>query len=607
MRRMGRSLVVVHLVVAFLSMQGLAGIASAADSGGYGSPAPAAKPAPSSGGYGSPAPAASSGGYGSPSPAPAPKPAPAAGGYGSPAPAPAASSGGYGSPAPTPAPVPAAKPATSTGGYGSPAPTPAASSGGYGAPTPAAKPAASSGGYGASAPAPAAKAAPAAAPEKAKAPAAVVKTGTTGAPSAAKTVTAPAAPAASGGYGSSPAPVAAPATPVAAPAAPAAPAPEPAAAPVAAAAPAPASGLPAVNFGFLITALLCGGLMGWVLQRGRFCMNTAFRDTIFIKEFVTFRAFLLALLVSIIGANLLSDYSVIALKAQPFWPVAHILGGLLFGMGMVLAGGCGSGIWYRVGEGQMASFIAVGGFFTGIAMMQDGIFKPFFNWTKQPALTFMGTAADGSRYPYKLNQIFGASAGGKWAFIAVIAVAIVAAIWPEKPFALKKSKGYYWSVTGVMIGLISVFSLWASAKFGDLHDSARGLSFTTPTRELFFTLFTGNANSPFFQGYTLGNLTITWGVIFIIAVPLGAYLSARGLKEFSWKCPKDPKEILAVMLGSLMMGFGSSLALGCNVGQAITGLSTLSVGSLFATLAIIGGNWIMVYFKFIKPMQDMED
>ena len=340
--------------------------------------------------------------------------------------------------------------------------------------------------------------------------------------------------------------------------------------------------------------------MGWALQRGRFCMNSAFRDTIFIKEFVTFRAFLLALLVSIIGANLLSDGGVITLKAQPFWPIAHILGGLLFGMGMVLAGGCGSGIWYRVGEGQLASFVAVGGFFSGIAMMQDGIFKPFFDWTKKFIII-------GSEGPYKLSQIFGGSTGGKWAFIAVVAVAIVVAIWPEKPFAIKKSKGYYWSVTGLLIGLISVLSLWASAKFGDLNDSARGLSFTTPTRELFFTLFTGESRSPFFQNYALGNLKLTWGVIFIIAVPIGAYLSARGLKEFAWKTPRDPKELLTVMFGSLMMGFGSSLALGCNVGQAITGLSTLSVGSLFATLAIIGGNWIMVYFKFIKPMQDMED
>jgi uncharacterized membrane protein YedE/YeeE len=329
-------------------------------------------------------------------------------------------------------------------------------------------------------------------------------------------------------------------------------------------------------------------------------MNTAFRDTIFIKEFVTFRAFLLALLVSIVGANLLADGGVIKLMAQPFWPIAHITGGLVFGMGMVLAGGCGSGIWYRVGEGQLASFVAVGGFFGGIAMTQDGILKPIYDWSKKVIIT-------GGEGPYKLSQIFGGSTAGKWAFIAALAVAILAAVWPEKPLAIKKGKGYYWSVTGVLIGLISVLSLWASATFGDLGGSARGLSFTTPTRELFFTLFTGESRSTFFQNYALGNLKLTWGVIFIIAVPIGAYLSARGLKEFSWKTPRDPKELLTVMLGSLMMGFGATLGLGCNVGQAITGLSTLSVGSLFATLAIIGGNWIMVYFKFIKPMQDMDD
>jgi hypothetical protein len=405
------------------------------------------------------------------------------------------------------------------------------------------------------------------------------------------------------GTPSAPAP-AAPAAP--APAAPAAaPAPgygggAPAAAPPAAAPAQPQRpGIPPVSFAFLVSAIVCGGLMGWVLQRGRFCMNTAFRDTIFIKEFVTFRAFLLALLVSIVGANLLADGGVIGLKAQPFWPIAHILGGLLFGMGMVLAGGCGSGIWYRVGEGQLASFVAVGGFFSGIAIMQDGLLKPFYEWAKKFIVI-------GSEGPYKLSQILGDSTAGKWAFIAAIAVAILAAIWPEKPLAIKKGKGYYWSVTGVMIGLISVLSLWASAKFGDLHDSARGLSFTTPTRELFFTLFTGESRTTFFQNYALGNLKLTWGVVFIIAVPIGAYLSARGLKEFSWKTPRDPKELLTVMLGSVMMGFGSTLALGCNVGQAITGLSTLSLGSLFATLAIIGGNWIMVYFKFIKPMQDLD-
>jgi len=53
-----------------------------------------------------------------------------------------------------------------------------------------------------------------------------------------------------------------------------------------------------------------------------------------------------------------------------------------------------------------------------------------------------------------------------------------------------------------------------------------------------------------------------------------------------------------------MMGFGAVLAGGCNIGQALTGFATLSVGSIVATVAMIAGNWTMVYFNLIKPMRD---
>jgi uncharacterized membrane protein YedE/YeeE len=65
------------------------------------------------------------------------------------------------------------------------------------------------------------------------------------------------------------------------------------------------------------------------------------------------------------------------------------------------------------------------------------------------------------------------------------------------------------------------------------------------------------------------------------------------------------KELLTVLGGSIMMGFGAATAGGCNIGQGLTGVVTLSVGSISATIAIILGNWTMVYFKFIKPMKDM--
>ncbi|MEJ2314413.1 MAG: YeeE/YedE family protein, partial [Nitrospirota bacterium] len=318
-----------------------------------------------------------------------------------------------------------------------------------------------------------------------------------------------------------------------------------------------------MDFGFIASGLLVGILLGWVLQRGRFCMNTAFRDTIFIKDMTLLRAYAIALMVTIVGAHLLNDLGFLHLKRQPFLPVAQIVGGYVFGLGIVLAGGCGSGIWYRAGEGQIASFVAIMGFFAGIVTTVDGLLKPLNSW-----MMSISVPVNGQRFPglWQLLPLED-SLAVKWGVIAVLVVAGFIFIQKDKPFSLGKQKGYYWSLTGLLVGLIAVLAFWTSEYFGGF---ARGLSFTTPTRELFYTVFNGEPHSRFFPVRELGFVKTTWGVFFILGVPIGSYLSARGFQEFSWKVP-PAKELLVVFGGSLMMGFGASTALGCNMGQGITG------------------------------------
>ncbi len=348
---------------------------------------------------------------------------------------------------------------------------------------------------------------------------------------------------------------------------------------------------------FVLTALGIGLALGWVLQRGRFCMNSAFRDTIFIQDWTFFRSYILALMVAIVGTNALNDIGLIKVSAQPFWPFAHIIGGYVFGLGIVLAGGCGSGIWYRCGEGLLAAWVAVLGFFIGIGATMSGLLKPLY--IKMRSVMLLG------KKPTLYALVGGdTNIAIKWIVIAALCAVGFYFVNKSQPFKLGKQKGYYWSVTGLLIGIIAVLAFWAAYYFGG--GFARGLSFTTPTIELFNTVTRHNAQPTIFPMVDFfGYIKTTWGVLFIIGVPLGAYLSARGLKEFSWKVP-PAKELLTVFGGSLMMGFGATAALGCNMGQGITGAATLSVGSIVATIAIILGNWTMVYFKFIKPMQDMD-
>ncbi len=350
-----------------------------------------------------------------------------------------------------------------------------------------------------------------------------------------------------------------------------------------------------VSVGFIISGLIVGGLIGFILQRGRFCMNTAFRDTIFIKDFTMFRAYLIALVIMIVGSNILNDMGIIHLKAQTFYPLANIIGGYIFGLGIVLAGGCGSGIIYRMGEGQLASWFAVLGFFLGIGMTTQGVLKPVNDLLRSAQVGPSGMT---------LYGLIGDSIEIKWAVIAVLCIVLFLFTLKSKPFTLRKSKGFYWSVTALLMGIMGVVTFWASEHWGS-PGFARGLNFTTPTGEVFFSLLTGDAKSRFFPMFDLGPFKVTWAEFYIIGVPIGAAISAKILKEFTWKIA-PAGEMLTVLGGSLMMGFGAATAGGCNVGQALTGFSTLSVGSIAATIAIILGNWTMVYFKFIKPMNDLE-
>ena len=161
-------------------------------------------------------------------------------------------------------------------------------------------------------------------------------------------------------------------------------------------------------------------------------------------------------------------------------------------------------------------------------------------------------------------------------------------------------RGYSWGLTGLLVGLLTIIAWEVSSFFGGIP---RGLAITTPLREFFNSVLYNSSNSPFQEFSFLGIFRGTWGVFFILAVPIGGAVSALALKEFKWKIP-PAKEVITVFFGSILMGIGAVIAGGCNLGHGVTGMSTMSITSLVGISSIVLGNWVMVYFKFIKPMDD---
>jgi hypothetical protein len=319
------------------------------------------------------------------------------------------------------------------------------------------------------------------------------------------------------------------------------------------------------NFLILGTALAVGLAFGFVLQRGRYCVNTAFRDIIFINDFTLFRAYLLSLVVAIVAANAMEDmgwlggvvdaetneYVAHTLRRQSFAPIANIVGGYIFGLGIVLAGGCGSGILYRVGEGLVASVFAVFGFAFGILATMYGFLNPVFKALKSYKME-IGDSGNPA-----LWDLFGGGQTAKWATILVVVVIMAVFVIKGKPFEKGPAKGYKWSVAGLLVGIVAVIAWWASGVFGG---QPRGLSFTGPTADFFMGILTRNSNAPSDPMFDFWGLTTTtWSAWYILTVPVGAFLSAKALGEFKLKAP-GAGELMTVFFGAMMMGFGAAIA-----------------------------------------------
>jgi uncharacterized membrane protein YedE/YeeE len=288
-------------------------------------------------------------------------------------------------------------------------------------------------------------------------------------------------------------------------------------------------------------------------------MNSAFRDVIFVNDYTLFRAWLVALLIAVIGSNLIEDVGLMGedgLRRQVFSPIAAVVGGYIFGLGIVMAGGCGSGVLYKQGEGQFAAAIATFGFGASLIATYHGPLKPVMNFIKSYKVS-IGSGDNAVDAP-ALWDLLGGGPTIKWAVIAVLIVIIIPVILKGKPFKGMPKKGWSWSLGGAMVGLMVIVAWWASYYFGG---QARGLSFSGPTIDAFMFALVGNSKAPFDPMFNLFGIgVLTWSALYVVGVPLGAFISAKGLNEYKLTAPRDPKELLRVFFGGVVMGFGAATA-----------------------------------------------
>jgi uncharacterized membrane protein YedE/YeeE len=329
----------------------------------------------------------------------------------------------------------------------------------------------------------------------------------------------------------------------------------------------------------VMTGLFVGLLFGYILQRGRFCMNSAFRDAILLKDNVLLKTVFVALLVEMVGFAILDGAGAIAINPKPFWWGANLLGSFIFGIGMVLAGGCASGVTYRFGEGMVGAMTAVvglaaAGYFTAAGFLKD------FKSNLQAATTI--SSSDGTAIT--LHGLLGMD----YTVLAIIIVLVAAVAW----FLIARSNkdeyeadpGWGWVNTGILIGFVGILAFPLSASAGRNYP----LGITAGWINIVQVIFKG--------------ATFNWLGLMIIGVVVGGLIAALISKEFKFRVPK-PLVLLQTFAGGLLMGFGAVTSGGCNIGHLLSGIPQLSLGSILAGISIFLGAWAASYVIFVLPQK----
>lgn len=335
-----------------------------------------------------------------------------------------------------------------------------------------------------------------------------------------------------------------------------------------------------------LTALLgfaIGLVFGAVAQRTNFCTMGAVSDLVLMGDGRRMRAWLLAITVAILGSAALHLAGAVDLGKSIYltpnfgW-LGAVVGGLMFGFGMVLAGGCGSRSLVRLGAGNLKSVVVI--LVLGIAayMTLRGLAAALRVGVIEPTnidLRAWGLASQG------LPEILASLSGIQPTIVrGGVALLIVGGLLAYTLADAKFRAGRAQALGAAVIGATIPAGWFATGVLGaDDFEPAplASLTFVAPVGESLVYLMT-------FSG-----ASITFGIGAVGGVIAGAAIAAVASGTYRLESFTDARDMLRHLGGGALMGVGGVLALGCTIGQGITGLSTLAFGSLIAFLAILGG------------------
>jgi len=343
-------------------------------------------------------------------------------------------------------------------------------------------------------------------------------------------------------------------------------------------------------------------VFGAVAHRVNFCTMGAVSDVVNMGDWGRMRMWLLAIAVAVIAANLLHLFGYIDLErsiypAERFTWLSYPLGGFLFGVGMTLAGGCGSRNLVRLGGGNLKSLVVLTFLAVSAYMTMKGVLAvPRTSWFEPVALHVDG----GQGLPNLLARLAGMqAAAARWVAAGLVSAVLLVFVLKDHDF--RRSRELV--LGGAIIGLVIAAGWYVTGHIGYLAEDPQTLEEAfagTNTRRPESFSFVGPV------GYSLellllwtdSSLRVTFGIAIVVGLFAGSLAYALISRNFRWESFASAGDLRDHVLGGVLMGFGGVTALGCTIGQGLTGVSTLALGSFLALAGIVGGSAVTMKFLY---------
>lgn len=338
--------------------------------------------------------------------------------------------------------------------------------------------------------------------------------------------------------------------------------------------------------------LALGLIFGAVGQSSRFCVRGAIADWVQFRGRARLMSWLLAIAVAAvgiqasIGLGLFEPARVISWNTRFVW-LSYLVGGVLFGFGMVLAGGCPQRSLVKAGEGNLRALVVL--ILTALVAMMTlkGIFAELRVATLDRFAVTLPVPQDMGSLASSVVPLPGQTY--RWFIATLLLVGVSWLAWRSR----QSMQPIHW-IGGVVVGLLVPASFLLTGYLGFVPEHPEtlepawlgtqsrrpeGLSFTSPLANAvdLLTLWSDKSN------------VATFGVMVAVGVLLGSFISAKVRGKFKLEAFDTPNDLVSHMGGAALMGFGGVTALGCSVGQGVTGLAMLSAGSVLAVAGMATG------------------